>query len=65
VTSTPVVARINHDHIRAQPWAKWPLRSKKLDVIDAMPSTIVYTAIVGISQKTVRNQWKDKEALRS
>ena len=40
-TSTPVVARISHDQARAQPCAKCPRRSKKLDVIDAMPSTIV------------------------
>jgi len=35
------VARIGHDHARAHVCAKWPRRSKKLDVMEARPSTIV------------------------
>ena len=55
-TCTPVVARISRDHVRAHQCAKRPLFSNRLDPIESVPSTIVYTVMAGIRKKTVRHQ---------
>jgi hypothetical protein len=39
---------MSHDHARAHRCAKWPRRSKRLDTMDAVPRTMVYTVMAGI-----------------
>ena len=47
-TRTPVVRRIRRDQVRAHQCAKYPRFSKRLDPIDSVPSTIVYSVMAGI-----------------
>src|SRR5438067_1367665 len=58
-TRTPVVARISRDHVRAHQCAKYPRLSNRLEVIDSVPSTMVYRLMAGIRNRTVRHQWND------
>ena len=47
-TLTRVVRRISHDQVRAHQWAKYPRLSKRLDVSERVPRTIVYSEMAGI-----------------
>ena len=44
--------------MRAHQCANRPRFSNRLDPIESVPSTIVYTVMAGIRKKTVRHQWK-------
>src|SRR5690349_23267212 len=56
-TRTPVVPRIALPHHCANLWEVLPERSTNAARNDSVPSTIVYSAIVGMRKKTVRHQW--------